>query len=64
MVVSMKKFTLGLLLLSAIGLAAAYQFTENKMHKIRFLLGNNIVETAKASGIPEYGVSTTNGSIE
>jgi hypothetical protein len=60
----MKKTSLCLILLLALGLAAGFHYKENKMLEIKFSLGKNIVETAKASGVPEYGVDNVNGSIQ
>lgn len=60
----MKKIFFSLALLSSLGLAASFQIMENKMIKIEFALGKNIVETAKISGIPEYGVSNVDDYIE
>jgi hypothetical protein len=64
MVALMKKKTLAAILLLGIGLAIGFNCKGNKMLEIKFSLGKNIVETAKASGIPQFGVDNVNGSIE
>lgn len=60
----MKKITIGVVLILLLGLAVAFQYKENKMHRIEFSLGRNIVEVAKISGMPEFGVSNVDEYIE
>jgi hypothetical protein len=41
-----------------------YAFGQQSMLTIKFDLGKNIVETAKASGVPKYSVGNTDGLID
>lgn len=45
------------------GLAGCSELWGQKMTEIRFDLGQNIMDTARASGVPKYQVSNVNGSI-
>ena len=45
------------------GLQGCSEVMGQKMTEIRFDLGKNLMDTARASGVPQYQVSNVNGSI-
>lgn len=60
----MKRIGICTFLLILLGAALAIHSKENNMIEIKFSLGKNIVEIAKATGIPKFGVSNTDGLIQ
>lgn len=59
----MKNSIIGIIFLLAVGTAGALHFRAKNMLEIKFVVGKNIVETAKQSNIPEFNVSNTNGLL-
>ena len=57
------KFAASLFLLAAVGIAFAYNLQEKKMFELKFYLGENIVDTARKSGAPRFGVDDVAGLI-
>jgi hypothetical protein len=64
MVKRMKKIATGIILLIFFGIAGAVHFKEKNMFEIKFALGDNIIATAKRTGIPEFNVSNVDGLIQ
>lgn len=60
----MKRVAVCASLLILLGGAWAIHLKENNMSDIKFSVGKNIVETAKATGIPKFGVSNIDGLIQ
>lgn len=59
----MRKAIIGAIFLVVAATSAAIHYKARNMLEINFLIGENIVETAKKTNIPEFNVSNTNGSL-
>ena len=58
-----KKIVFGIISLAVLGIATAIQFGSKDMLDIKYSLDRNIVETAKATGVPRFSVDHINGLI-
>lgn len=59
----MNRTIIGVVFLFVLGTAGALHFRAKNMLEIKFVVGQNIVETAKQTNIPEFNVSNTNGLL-